>query len=279
MPFINYFNRVGKTGEKCVTDDSQYRSGLPFSDFAFSEVDTRDLRAVACTIRGRDHRNFGEPNQDFVAAKVSQSGEWLICVVADGVGSTLNSELASRTAGEASLELLVGLPNGVDPMGEPWDHLRDYLSAEIIRKVDPDGRLNPSDVGASIAATTLEFLLIGLHNSTSPGRAVYVRLAGDGGLLRFSGKRSSDLVSSDFEPVFLPNDKTKVLCSEFEMGRHDLFIICTDGLLELADKRRTKILRSLLKLTGGAIRYQPNYLARLRELARDDVSFVIIGHR
>lgn len=132
---------------------------------------TPRLIVRAASSRGLAHQQYGDPRQDDHCFVLSADGEWLVCLVADGVSAGEWSHLAAYVATEEGAADIAKLLATADPADLPWRAVLQRLADQLadICATLPSGDavdidLSPQEVAAKMATT----LVIGVV-ATRPG--------------------------------------------------------------------------------------------------------------
>jgi serine/threonine protein phosphatase PrpC len=174
----------------------QVRSTLPFFPVqpdSVSDGGTAGGLAIrAASVRGLHHRYDGKPRQDSYGAALSEDGQWLIAVVADGVGKGPKSQNAAALVSRHGPELIRDrlASAGTAPSELDWWSVFEQLAIIIVK----DGQRNlekpSSDRGtrgtvpsarevASEMASTATFAICHTAPSVQDGWKVTVASQGD----------------------------------------------------------------------------------------------------
>ncbi|WP_121437737.1 protein phosphatase 2C domain-containing protein [Actinomadura pelletieri] len=197
-------------------------------------ADFERLVVRAASLRGDEHRYYGEPRQDSVALwPLTLAGrDAVLACVADGVGSEPNSHEGSAMACDllrAELERDAG--------SWTWDHgdgfavTARWIAEGMIHHAQRRG-LAPKSFSTTIIAAVVDlvptdgrhrFALMRLGDST----AFQLR---DGMLAELPSFGSSDGTILDTATDALPGDPRAVRTAVGEIGVGEALVLCTDGL-------------------------------------------------
>ncbi|SDT50348.1 protein phosphatase 2C domain-containing protein [Actinoplanes derwentensis] len=196
-----------------------------------------DLVVRAASLRGDDHRWYGEPRQDsFAVHKLSTpGGEALLCCVADGVGSKPLSHI-----GSAALCRLLGpviAPYAADLLDpEQEGMLRTRLASlitevsKLLGKKADEYREQPSALSTTLVAA--------LFGPVTGGRRQAVLFAvGDSpafvlrdGMIEEPFGAEDPVELAGGATAALPASVGEVTASVAELAAGDVVVLCTDGL-------------------------------------------------
>ena len=121
--------------------------------------------------RGLAHQQYADPRQDDHCTVLSRDGEWLVCLVADGVSSGEWSHLAAKMATEEGAAQVIRMLETHEPAEIPYREIYARL-ADLLADVcatlpdsEPTVDLTQRDVAKRMATT----LVIGIV-ATRPGQ-------------------------------------------------------------------------------------------------------------
>lgn len=92
---------------------------------------TPRLIVRAASSRGLAHQQYGDPRQDDHCFVLTADGEWLVCLVADGVSSGEWSHLAAKVATEEGAADIAKLLATSDPAELPWREVLQRLADQL----------------------------------------------------------------------------------------------------------------------------------------------------
>lgn len=123
---------------------------------------TPRLVVRAASSRGLAHQQYGDPRQDDHCFVLSADGEWLVCLVADGVSAGEWSHLAAKVATEEGAADVANLLATADPVDLPWREVLQRLADQLadVCATLPSGDavdidLSPREVATKLATTLL----------------------------------------------------------------------------------------------------------------------------
>lgn len=93
--------------------------------------ETPRLEVRAASVRGLSHQHYGDPRQDDHCLVLSEDGEWLIAMVADGVSSGEWSHLAAKVATEEGCAEVARLLRTMPPHEIPWREVHEGLADRL----------------------------------------------------------------------------------------------------------------------------------------------------
>jgi len=185
----------------------QVRPSLPFfpawPDSVSDGGTAGGLAIRAASVRGLHHRYDGKPRQDSYGAALSDDGQWLIAVVADGVGNGSKSQdaaaLVSRHGPRLIREQLASASaashptshsTSIDPSDLDWWSVFEQLATIIVKHGQQTLETPSSDGGtrgtvpsarevASEMASTATFAICHTAPSVQDGWKVTVASQGD----------------------------------------------------------------------------------------------------
>ena len=172
----------------------QVRASLPFfpaQPDSVSDGGTAGALAVrAASVRGLHHRFDGKPRQDAYGAALSTDGQWLIAVVADGVGSGAKSQNAAGLVSRYGPELVRDQLAESAPSELDWWGVFEQLATIIVKhgqrsletaatgRNAAGGTLSVLDVAREMASTAT-FVVCHTAPSVEDGWTVTVACQGD----------------------------------------------------------------------------------------------------
>ena len=108
-----------------------------YSGYALDQIVGGDLFAVAGSAIGASHDQSGEPREDaFSIVPIGTNG--LLAAVADGLGSTENSHIASRIACDAAIDYLGGLDLADAGLTvDRWREIAQDAAHSVARELGP----------------------------------------------------------------------------------------------------------------------------------------------
>lgn len=186
----------------------QVRSSLPFFPAwpdSVSDGGTADGLAIrAASVRGLHHRYDGKPRQDSYGVALSEDGQWLIAVVADGVGKGPKSQNAAALVSRHGPELIrdqlasasrshsgsTSVSTSAEPSDLDWWSVFEQLATIIVKYGQRNLETPSSDRGsrgtvpsarevASKMASTATFAICHTAPSLQDGWKVTIASQGD----------------------------------------------------------------------------------------------------
>jgi hypothetical protein len=228
-------------------------SGSVLSDFASSAFERKSQggayakQCLIASLRGASHAEAGKPRQDSFATFVS--GAWSAFVLLDGVSSAEESHLGSSFLAQSFERFFSGsFPEGPSHDLTAWSELRASLSQHLVSMHSSIEKRAGREVTQDIQslrleamkkfATTLEVLFVELpRDEDGFAEYIFVRLAGDGSLVKLAGNSfelltpSSDNSNYPKPPVgALPAFDGEVSLVAGKLLPHETVIIFTDGM-------------------------------------------------
>ncbi|GAA1802178.1 hypothetical protein GCM10009735_38420 [Actinomadura chokoriensis] len=204
-------------------------------DTVLDGADFERLTVRAASLRGDEHRYYGEPRQDSVALwqLVLRETDVILACVADGVGSEPNSHEGSAQACQLlreELEKVESLPS--------WDD-RQRFARNITERVA--GRMSSYAEGRGLFPRTLSTTLVAAAVESTPtdGRhpATILRVGDSTAFVLRNGvfqecfpnaHKSEDVQESG--TFALPGRPGMVEVDTVMLGIDDVLVLCTDGL-------------------------------------------------
>lgn len=255
---VLYFKRTKTTTEVTPLGKKNHLEKLapsePMPDFIGSSFSVRinqrvePSRFIAVTslsARGDSHFEQEIPRQD--SHTVFRRNGQIFFAVSDGVSSASRSHFGSEMALRKLPEIIAAVFSGLATSEIPsWVEVNRRLSANLVKaSIESSERGSDSSAlrlkAAELFATTMEVLVI-QEAVTDAGNNdfIYIRLAGDGGLMKITKNRisnvldkSGDLTTKTTNMVSaLPvNDEDPyVFAGEFKKG--ETLLLATDGFIE-----------------------------------------------
>ncbi|MBE1537596.1 protein phosphatase 2C domain-containing protein [Actinomadura algeriensis] len=212
------------------------RSATAVPDMVFDGADYDGLTVRAASLRGDDHRYYGEPRQDAVALwPVSLAGTDAVAVcVADGVGS---QPLAHEGAALACRLFR----DEVERVAASWAwDAFDELAAGITAGVADGMARYAAEARADLKtlSTTLVAAVVDAGPGDEPRRAVMLSV-GDSAAYWLHAGKLAELMRDETAPgggivdprtAALPGDPAAVRTVSGWLNREDVLVLCTDGL-------------------------------------------------
>ncbi|MFI0487228.1 protein phosphatase 2C domain-containing protein [Actinomadura sp. 9N215] len=210
------------------------RASAAVPDMVLDGADFDHLAVRAASLRGDEHRYYGEPRQDSVALwpMTLAGGDALLACVADGVGSQPNSHEGSALACALLREEIER-----SSARWTWEHL-DVFAATA--RWIADAMVHHAErrnVPAKALSTTLVAAAVDLAPADGRHRFALLRLGDstafllrDGVLGEIGPAGPSDGAILDTATDALPGDPRAVRTEVGEIGAGDVLVLCTDGL-------------------------------------------------
>lgn len=245
---------IGGTGVITRGDDPSV-AAPPDIIAQYEDHDGLSLRAVS--LRGPGHRAWGEPRQDSYA--VVRTPDWLVAIVADGIGSMQWSHVGSSTAAQAVAEAVA---QGADPEALPMLLVAAdsaCLAASVALGVDPE-----------LLFTTLTVAAVSTRADDDGSRVVTVHEVGDSPVLVLDTAEQSwrihtaahKLGSAPVDAV-VPHRHEKAVSYGLRLTGHEALVVASDGLLEHLGTGTGAYANALATLWSPGPRPLINYVADL----------------
>lgn len=190
----------------------------------YEDHDGLSLRAVS--LRGPGHRAWGEPRQDSYA--VVRTTDWLVAIVADGIGSMQWSHVGSSTAAQA---VAAAVAQGADP-----EHLPVLLAAVDSACITAAEAMG---VGPELLFTTLTIAAVSIHSDHDGSRVVTVHEVGDSPILVLdTAEQSWRILTAEHKlghaPVdaVVPHRHEAAVSYGLRLTGDEVLVVASDGLLE-----------------------------------------------
>jgi serine/threonine protein phosphatase PrpC len=204
-------------------------------DIVLDGADLGGLTVRAASLRGDDHRYYGEPRQDSVALwpLVLAGANTVLACVADGVGSQPNSHLGSDL-------VCSSLRDQIEREAETWtwdgfgglaSGILERVAAKMACYAE-EHRLPPKTLSSTLVAAVVavdpvdgrrRFVVMRLGDSTA-------FLLQGGKLSEFGSPKTAGGQVVDSVTEALPGDPRAVIMAQGELSRGDVLILCSDGL-------------------------------------------------
>ena len=203
-----------------AADTAQYRP----HDLLAHRIDTAGLTACAVSMRGTAHLRDGLPRQDHLSL-VEPSHDWLLAVVADGVGSRRLSHHGAAAVTRAVAQTVLDDPGAIhDPDRLISAAINAIHEAALAFDADPDD----FSTTMTIAAIPRE------PEGTTGDRVAVIHQIGDSPVLLLTDTRWSYLTTEDDAPSnvvqsWLPG-RPDVISLEATVPTGAVLLACTDGL-------------------------------------------------
>lgn len=195
-------------------------------DIAAEYHDEPGLALRAASLRGPGHRASNEPRQDSYA--VANTDDWLVAVVADGIGSKRWSHVGSSTAAQAVAAAVI---LGADP--EYLDSLVEAADAACIAAAEALG------VSSTDLYTTLTVAAIPKAADNGGSRAATIHEVGDSPALILRGEEPAWTILTSEEKLgcvlvdaVVPSRHENAVTYGVELNPGDVLVLASDGLLE-----------------------------------------------
>jgi serine/threonine protein phosphatase PrpC len=255
------------------------------------------FEVVTSSFRGNGHVQQRTPNQDSFASFETQ--DHLFLVLSDGVSNSEKSHVGSRllTSRAKSVILENVRPDSIFST-DAWEKVNETLTTDVLREYllrsnnsEALSELTTQEIrinAADLFAATFEVLAIDKKVSAVTGlhTFVFVRIAGDGALIKVSGNlasvknvliensQSAPKLSQAVSALPVCDLKPQVFEGSFAAGETLLFM--TDGLGDLANS--TPFIRALKVLAGAniSVRGAFEFSSILENLTSDDRTMVVI---
>lgn len=215
-----------------------------------------ELHARAASLQGLAHVLSCQPRQDAFGLLASEDGRWLLCGVADGLGSEPYSAFGADTAlraGLAALEDVLASPTPVVDDGAPDDRAfedghpgHDHVVAAAVEAAQAEA----DTLGVPHRAVSTTLVLAAVPATPLPedeGRRCLVVAAGDSHALRLGkdgawgyltepgGEHPSNIVET-----YIPGAPEGAVALSARLAPGDLLVLASDGLtVPLADGENT----------------------------------------
>ncbi|GGV07789.1 hypothetical protein GCM10010182_28660 [Actinomadura cremea] len=207
----------------------------PVPDMVFDGADLDGLTVRAASLRGDDHRYYGEPRQDAVALWTVPlaPGDALLACVADGVGSQPLSHEGSALACRllrAEIERVAGTWE--------WERAGELITGAVARVASGmTAHAAEAGIDPKALSTTLAALIVDAGPGDDPRLAAVLNI-GDGAAYRLRDGVLEPVRAAEPDPGGIVDPRTDALPGSPGTVRpmvdwlrpEEALVLCTDGL-------------------------------------------------
>ena len=269
-------------------DENQYHKNDLIADIA----QFNNLLVMGVSLKGEFHYANKVLRQDSFAMENLDVGSkrYLICAVADGVGSApFSDQLSDLLVNQIIKGLKERLTNQNNLHYIDWDELSEYVWKISLKfsQINSTNQISDINEFSRKWASTLELIVID-YNSETSNRFAHVTICGDGGayLLRNNrwliikrGKETKNgLISNDV--VALPHRPLNPIVKYGYLKNDEALIMVTDGLGDIIE--RSIEFRSYLFNRIIDVRSLPEFIKTISTSVNqmdDDKTCIVIKHK
>jgi serine/threonine protein phosphatase PrpC len=273
------------TFESLVVDPARFRQ--PYrADMLVDGWSTDKFCVRAASVRGDDHRYRGKPRQDEFVLGFHPNSGGLIIAVADGVSAAQQSHLGATAACRYSVDAVIrSLDAGQEIDWESVLKGAAWAVVETAQRLAESSEPDPTTAEA-LCGTTLCLVLVrptlggAIASMVSVGDSGSVVISAGGFAPVIGGKTPESGISSS-AVTGLPRVPQPVTPQHVALGRDDVLLVATDGILDPLGEGRG--LLGQLFLDGLSTPPDPLQFCRLVDFSRetfdDDRTMVAVWRR